>query len=63
MRVKMSISKDQLKELFEETQAPNAKIVDIFVRTKSGENIDFDELILDVELSPPSSNGVELVSY
>ncbi len=49
----MSIPKDPLKELIEETQAPNAKIVDIFVRTKGGENMDFDELILDVELSPP----------
>jgi len=49
----MSIPKDQLKELFEETQPSNAKIIDIFVRTKDRENLDFDELILDVELAPP----------
>jgi len=51
--VKISIPKDQLKELLEETQPSNTKTIDVFVRTNDREDLDFDELILHVEISPP----------
>lgn len=47
MRARLSLKKDQLRELFE---AQGPKIVNIFVRTIEGKDIDFEELIFEVDL-------------
>jgi hypothetical protein len=43
----MSISKDQLRDLFE-AQPQNLKVRNILVRTKEGE-FDFEELVIEVD--------------
>lgn len=52
MRVRMSIPKDQFQEYWQETQPSNQKIINIFVRTKEGKDVDFNELIIEVEITP-----------
>ena len=52
LRVKMSIPKNQFKEYWQETQPSNVKVIDLFVRTKDREDLDFDELIIEVDIAP-----------
>ena len=52
LKVKMSIPKNEFKEYWQETQPSNIKVIDIFVRTKDREEVDFDELIVEVDIMP-----------
>ena len=50
IQFKMSIGKEQLRDLFKSTQPKGSEIRDILVKTRDGEEKDFEELIILVDI-------------
>ena len=53
----MSIGKEQLRDLFKSTQPKGAEIRDILIKTRDGEERDFEELIVLVDMPVPVPTG------
>jgi hypothetical protein len=50
----MSIHKEQLRDMFKATQAKGSEIRDILIKTREGEEKDFEELIVLMDIPIPT---------
>lgn len=58
IRFKMSIGKEQLRDLFSASQPEGSEIRDIVVRTRDGET-DFEELVILLDI-PVATPGIKI---